>query len=93
MAALPADHRLARHDRIALSDLAGEPFVFFPRHRSVLGYVRFVPATGHRLTLQVAWAADNTNTALPAFLQTARHITAQAPREAGAGAGATIRSV
>jgi len=129
MAALPADHRLARRDRIALSELADEPFVFFPRHRSVLAYdefiascraagfspdivqeasgisalglvaaglgvtvvassyqalslsgVRFVPAVGHQLGLQVAWAADNTNPALPAFLQTARHITSQAIR-------------
>ena len=123
MAALPAGHRLARHDRIALSELAGEPFVFFPRHRSVLAYdefiascraagfspaivqeasgisalglvaaglgvtvvaasyealslagVQFVPAAGHQLALQVAWAPDNTNTALPAFLETARHL-------------------
>jgi DNA-binding transcriptional LysR family regulator len=129
MAALPADYRLARRDRIALSELADEPFVFFPRHRSVLAYdefiasrpaagfspaivqeasgisalglvaaglgvtvvassyqalsltgVRFVPAVGHQLALQVAWAADNTNPALPAFLQTARHIAAQAIR-------------
>ena len=105
-------------DRIALSELADEPFVFFPRHRSVLAYdefiascraagfspaivqeasgisalglvaagfgvtvvaasyravslhgVRYVPVTGHQLTLQLAWSADNTNTALPAFLQ------------------------
>ena len=129
MAALPADHRLARHDRLALSELAGEPFVFFPRHRSVLGYdefiascraagfspaivqeasgisalglvaaglgvtvvaasyqalsvagVRFVPVAGHQLALQVAWVAGNTNTALPGFLDTARHIAAQATR-------------
>lgn len=127
MAALPADHRLARHDQLALSELAGEPFVFFPRHRSALAYdefiaschaagfspaivqeassisalglvaaglgvtvvaasyralslagVRFVPVTGHRLALQVAWAADNTNTALPGFLDTAHHIAVQA---------------
>jgi DNA-binding transcriptional LysR family regulator len=126
VAGLPADHRLARHDRIALSELAGEPLVFFPRHRSVLAYdefiascraagfspaivqeasgisalglvaaglgvtvvaasyqalsldgVRFVPVTGHQLTLQVAWAAGNTNTALPAFLDTTRQIAAQ----------------
>jgi DNA-binding transcriptional LysR family regulator len=127
LAGLPAGHRLARHDRIALSELAAEPFVFFPRHRSVLAYdefiascraagfspaivqeasgisalglvaaglgvtvvaasyqalsldgVRFVPVTGHQLTLQVAWAAGNTNTALPGFLQTARQIVGQA---------------
>jgi DNA-binding transcriptional LysR family regulator len=42
LAGLPADHRLARHDRIALSELAGEPFVFFPRHRSVLAYDEFI---------------------------------------------------
>jgi DNA-binding transcriptional LysR family regulator len=126
VAALPADHRLARHDRIALSELAGEPFVFFPRHRSVLAYdefiascraagfspaivqeasglsalglvaaglgvtivaasyqalsldgVRFVPVVGHQLALQVAWAAGNTNTALPGFLDTARHMAAR----------------
>jgi DNA-binding transcriptional LysR family regulator len=129
VAALPADHRLARYGQLALSELAAEPFVFFPRHRSAQGYddfiascraagfspaivqeasgisalglvaaglgvtvvassyqalsltdVRFVPAAGHQLALQVAWAADNTNTALRAFLQTARHITAQAIR-------------
>jgi DNA-binding transcriptional LysR family regulator len=129
VAALPADHRLAHHDRLALSELAGEPFVFFPRHRSVLAYdefiascraagfspaivqeasgisalglvaaglgvtvvaasyqalslagVRFVPLVGHQLALQVAWAADNTNTALPGFLDTARHIAAQTIR-------------
>jgi DNA-binding transcriptional LysR family regulator len=108
------------------SDLAAEPFVLFPRHRSVLAYdefiascravgfspaivqeasgitalglvaaglgvtivaasyqalslegVRFVPVTGHQVRLQVAWAADNTNTALPAFLETARQIAGQ----------------
>ena len=134
LAGLPADHRLARHDRIALSELAAEPFVFFPRHRSVLAYdefiascrfagfspaivqeasgisalgfvaaglgvtvvaasyqalslegVRFVPVAGHRLTLQVAWAADNTNTALPAFLETARQIASQTDRTLAAG--------
>src|SRR5437868_3919725 len=42
--ALPADHRLACHDRIALSELAGEPFVLFPRHRSVLAYDEFIAA-------------------------------------------------
>jgi hypothetical protein len=42
LAGLPADHRLARHDRIALSELAAEPFVFFPRHRSVLAYDEFI---------------------------------------------------
>jgi DNA-binding transcriptional LysR family regulator len=127
VAALPADHHLARYDRLALSELAGEPFVFFPRHRSTLAYdefiascraagfspaivqeasgisalglvaaglgvtviaaayqrlsvpgVRFVPLAGHHLTLQVAWAAGNTNTALPGFLQTARQAAAQA---------------
>jgi DNA-binding transcriptional LysR family regulator len=126
LAGLPAGHRLARHNRIALSELAGEPFVFFPRHRSVLAYdefiascraagfspaivqeasgisalglvaaglgvtvvaasyqalsldgVRFVPIVGHQLTLQVAWAAGNTNTALPGFLETARQIAGQ----------------
>ena len=126
LAGLPAGHQLARHNRIALSELAGEPFVFFPRHRSVLAYdefiascraagfspaivqeasgisalglvaaglgvtvvaasyqalsldgVRFVPVIGHQLTLQVAWAAGNTNTALPGFLATARQIAGQ----------------
>jgi DNA-binding transcriptional LysR family regulator len=105
---------------------AGEPFVFFPRHRSVLAYdefiascraagfspaivqeasgiaalglvaaglgvtvvaasyralslegVRFVPVVGYQLALQAAWAADNTNTALPGLLATARQIAAQ----------------
>jgi DNA-binding transcriptional LysR family regulator len=129
LAALPADHQFASRDRLALSDLADELFVFFPRHRFVLGYdefitacrvagfspaivqeasglsalglvaaglgvtvvaasyqalsvdgVRFVPVTGYELALQVAWAADNTNTALPGFLDTARHIAAQTAR-------------
>jgi DNA-binding transcriptional LysR family regulator len=129
VAALPADHRLARHDRLALSELAGEPFVFFPRHRSVLAYdefiascraagfspaivqeasgiaalglvaaglgvtvvaasyqalslagVGFVPVVGHQLALQVAWAADSANAALPGFLDTARHTAARAIR-------------
>ena len=129
VAALPTDHRLGRHDRLALSELAGEPFVFFPRHRSVLAYdefiascraagfspaivqeasgiaalglvaaglgvtvvaasyqalslagVRFVPVVGHQLALQVAWAGDNTNAALPGFLDTARHIAARTIR-------------
>jgi DNA-binding transcriptional LysR family regulator len=127
VAALPADHHLARHDRLALAELAGEPFMFFPRHRSTLAYdefiascraagfspaivqeatgisalglvaaglgvtvlaasyqalslpgVRLIPLLGHQLTLQIAWAASNTNTALPGFLQTARQIAAQA---------------
>lgn len=32
VAALPAGHRLARKRRLRIGDLAGEPFVFFPRH-------------------------------------------------------------
>ena len=39
--------------------------------------VRFVPVTGHQLTLQAAWAADNANPALPAFLQTAWQIASK----------------
>ncbi|HEY7142980.1 MAG TPA: LysR substrate-binding domain-containing protein [Streptosporangiaceae bacterium] len=127
VAVLPSGHRLARHSQLALSELAGEPFVFFPRHRSVLAYdefiascraagfspaivqeasgisalglvaaglgvsvlaasyqalsvsgVRFVPVAGHQLALQAGWAADNTNTALPGFLDTARRTAAQA---------------
>jgi DNA-binding transcriptional LysR family regulator len=42
LAGLPAEHRLAGHDRIALSELAAEPFVLFPRHRSVLAYDEFI---------------------------------------------------
>ena len=128
LAALPVRHRLAGHDQITLSELAGEPFVFFPRHRSVLAYdqfiascraagfspaivqeasgisalglvaaglgvtvvaasyralslegVRLVPVIGPELTLQIAWAADNTNTALPGFLGTARRVASQGP--------------
>ncbi len=30
LCALPADHRLARHDRVPVGELAGEPFVSFP---------------------------------------------------------------
>ncbi len=33
---------------------------------------------GHQLTLQIAWAADNANTALPGFLETTRQIAGQA---------------
>jgi DNA-binding transcriptional LysR family regulator len=129
LAGLPADHRLAHHDRIALSELAGEPFVFFSRHRSVLAYdefiascraagfspaivqeasgtsalglvaaglgvtivaasyqalsldgVQFVPVIGHQLTLQLAWAAGNANTALAGFLETAHQIAGQTTR-------------
>lgn len=36
--------------------------------------VRFVPVVGHQLTLQLAWAADNRNTALAGFLETTRQI-------------------
>jgi DNA-binding transcriptional LysR family regulator len=127
LAGVPADHRLARRDQIALSELADESFVFFSRHRAVLAYdefiascraagfspaivqeasglsalglvaaglgvtvvadsyravsltgVHFVPITGHHLTLQLAWSADNTNPALPTFLETARQLTAAA---------------
>jgi DNA-binding transcriptional LysR family regulator len=141
LAGLPAGHRLARHRRIALSELAGEPFVFFPRHRSVLAYdefiascraagfspaivqeasgisalglvaaglgvtvvaasyhalsldgVRFVPVIGHQLTLQVAWSAGNTNTALPGFLETARQIAGQTIPGTGRRVGAWARS-
>jgi hypothetical protein len=49
--------------------------------------VRFVPVAGHQLTLQVAWAADNTNTALPAFLETARQVASQTDRTVAAGLG------
>lgn len=49
--------------------------------------VRFVPVVGHQLTLQVAWAAGSTNTALPAFLETARQIAGQTI-PAGASHGA-----
>ncbi len=34
--------------------------------------VRFVPITGHEITLQLAWSSDSTSTALPDFLETAR---------------------
>jgi DNA-binding transcriptional LysR family regulator len=44
LAGLPADHPLAHRDRIALFDLADEPFVFFPRHRSVSAYDEFIAA-------------------------------------------------
>ncbi len=40
LAGLPADHRLADRGQIALSELADEPFVFFPRHRAVLAVRR-----------------------------------------------------
>ncbi|MEU4196863.1 LysR family transcriptional regulator [Kribbella sp. NPDC026611] len=44
LVALAAGHRLVRRDRIELSELADEPFVFFPRHRSVLAYDEFIAA-------------------------------------------------
>ena len=43
------------------------------------------PVAGHQLTLQVAWAADNTNTALPVFLETARQVASQTDRTLAAG--------
>ncbi|WP_132297213.1 hypothetical protein [Kribbella sp. VKM Ac-2568] len=36
--------------------------------------VRCVPVIGHQRTLQLAWSADNANTALPGFLDIARQI-------------------
>ena len=42
LVALPTDHRFAHHEQIALSELAADPFVFFPRHRSVQGYDEFI---------------------------------------------------
>lgn len=42
--------------------------------------VRYVPVVGHRLTLQLAWAADNANTALAGFLQTAHQIAGRPTR-------------
>lgn len=42
LAGLPADHRLAHRDEVALAELADEDFVFFPRHRSVLAYDEFI---------------------------------------------------
>jgi DNA-binding transcriptional LysR family regulator len=50
------------------------------RSVSVAG-VDFVPVTGHHLTLRLAWSADNTNPALPAFLETSRQLTAAADRK------------
>src|SRR5437763_1355884 len=47
--------------------------------------VRFVPIAGHQLALQVAWAAGNTSTALPAFLETARLIARQTDPVPAAG--------
>jgi DNA-binding transcriptional LysR family regulator len=121
LAAVPLDHRLAKRDQLALSDLAGAPFVFFPRYRSAFAYdefiaacraagfspdiiqeasglsalglvaaglgvtvvaasyqvmslpgVRFLPLSGHELSLQLAWSSANPNPALPAFLETTR---------------------
>jgi DNA-binding transcriptional LysR family regulator len=131
VAALPADHRLAHHEKLAISELATSRSCSSPRYRSVLTYdefiascraagfspaivqeasgistlglvaaglgvtvlaasyqalsftgVRFVPLTGHQLTLQIAWAASNTNPALPAFLETTRQIAAETDRTA-----------
>lgn len=42
--------------------------------------VRFVPVTGHQLTLQLAWSPDNPNTALPDFLETTRQTCAKVSR-------------
>lgn len=41
--ALPADHRLAIRERVALSSVASEPFVFFPRARGP-GFFDFLMA-------------------------------------------------
>ncbi len=51
--ALPFDHRLAVRERIALSQVASEPFVFFPRSRGpgffdfVMGFCRDCGFTPH----------------------------------------------
>jgi DNA-binding transcriptional LysR family regulator len=51
--ALPADHRLAIRERVALSAVAGEPFVFFPRARGpgffdfLMGFCRDCGFTPH----------------------------------------------
>ena len=42
VAVLPAGHRYSRYKQLALSELADEPFVFFPRHRSMLAYDQFL---------------------------------------------------
>jgi hypothetical protein len=41
--------------------------------------VRSVPIIGHQLTLQLAWAADNANTALAGFLETAKVQACRSP--------------
>ncbi|WP_144145872.1 LysR family transcriptional regulator [Paraburkholderia sp. BCC1884] len=55
LAVLPADHRLNRRRRIALADLANDPFIFFPRaigpnlYDSIIGACReagFAPSIG-----------------------------------------------
>jgi DNA-binding transcriptional LysR family regulator len=44
LAAVPTDQHLADRERLDLSDLAGEPFIFFPRHRSAFAYDEFIAA-------------------------------------------------
>ncbi len=42
VAALPVHHRLAGRDAVSLRELAGEPFVFYPRHRGPGLYDRMI---------------------------------------------------
>jgi DNA-binding transcriptional LysR family regulator len=78
------EHALAGHDLAsgipALGLVAaglGVTVVAASYQALTLDGVRFVPVTGHQLTLQIAWAARNTSTALPGFLDTARQIAGQ----------------
>jgi DNA-binding transcriptional LysR family regulator len=42
IAALPASHRLARQEQIALQSLANEPLIFYPRSLAPILYANFV---------------------------------------------------
>ena len=58
VAVLPADHRLANQDRVSLEEMAGEPFVMFPRrnrptlHDRLIGECRSA-GFGPRVTQEV----------------------------------------
>ena len=72
--------RLAAHGDWGELAIAAVPAVALGLLPAVIrAYREAHPAIGHELTLQVAWASGNTNTALPGFLATARELAAQTP--------------
>jgi DNA-binding transcriptional LysR family regulator len=63
VAVLPEQHRLARADRVPLSELAAEPFVVFPRAAAPEAFDAIIAAcTGARFTPDIAHEASNDHT-------------------------------